>query len=84
MRLRGLMTVFIWLFFGFYFMRSVRAKVKQLCPGGSRNIFGGRRKRNIQTMEEDFSLLLLWCSVKLLDECLTFTCQAFNDYLGNK
>ena len=64
-------------------MRSVRAKVKQLCPGGSRNILGGRRKRNILTMDEDFSLLVLWCSVKLLDECLTFTCQAFNDYLGN-
>ena len=81
-RIRHLITVFIWFSFGYFFTSSTRAEVKKLCPGGKCSMLGGRKKRNIQTLEQDFRMLLCWCVFTVLDNCLVVFVQAYQHILG--
>ena len=82
-RIRHLITVVIWFSFGYFFTWSSRAEVKKLCPGGKNSLLGGKQKRNIQTLEQDFRMLLCWCVFTVLDNCLVVFVQAYQHILGN-
>ena len=76
------MTIFIWLAFGLFFQKRATSKIQQICPIGKQNLVGGKVKRNIQTLQEDFYMLLIYCLFSSIDNILLTAFQVFQGYLG--
>ena len=45
-------------------------------------MLGGNRKRNIRSLDEDLQMMLFWCFFNVLDDCLIFVVQAYQDTVG--
>ena len=81
-RIRYIIGAFIWFAFGFFFNYRVKSEMKKICPRGENYLIGGKRKRNLQTFDEDLKKVIMFNIFTILDETNIHLTQNYEEILG--
>jgi hypothetical protein len=81
-RVLQLITAFLWVASACYFKRSIKRTISHICPHGKLSAIGGRKKRNLVTLDGDLTMLATMVLAIVFDNIIIFSAQAYQDEMG--